>query len=336
MTRMKNPITSIIIPSYNCAPWLERAVESAYALGSQAVEVIVIDDGSTDETPALCANLKQQYPDLKVIRQTNGGLSAARNTGLDAATGEFVFLLDADDEAIVFNLELLKIFQGDILRMGVEEVLVDGSCRLRQQEHASASGAAFLQNGLMPGNWDFYIPSWAYIYRRSFIDSNHLRFPVGLIHEDMLFTIQALLAAQTVAATKTLAYRYIRRPGSITQQVTYASRRRRVMSVMRIVDALILLTNEHPEVDLWLWTSEVIDYGWNSGQVGDSRKLAWALFLAECRLFMQYRLWGRYRKRSDTKWRLRVALTRFLFLRNPHNMGSNRSDSGPNMGRLNG
>lgn len=330
------PFLSIIIPSYNCAPWLERAVGSAYALGSHEVEVIVVDDGSTDNTPTLCANLVQKYPTLRVTRQANGGLSAARNTGLDAATGEFVFLLDADDEAITFNLDLLKGFEGDILRIGVEEVLVDGSCRLRQQEHSSSSGAAFLQNGLMPGNWDFYIPSWAYIYRRSFINANNLRFPEGLIHEDMLFTIQALLAARTVAAISTLAYRYIRRPGSITQQPTFAARQRRVLSVMKIVDALILLTNAHPEVDLWLWTSDVIDYGWNAGLVGNSRKLAWVLFLAECRLFTKYRLWGHYRTRRDARWRLRVALTRVLFLRNPSNMGCSESESGSNLERLNG
>lgn len=330
------PLISFIIPSYNCCAWLARAVKSAFSLGGASTEVIVVDDGSTDNTPELCAELQAIFPTLRVIRRANGGLSAARNTGIDAAKGEFLFLLDADDEAIAFDLDELLRFDGDMLRIGVEEVLIDGRRRLRLQENPASSGTAYLHSGLQPGNYDFYIPSWAYIYRRSFVALNRLRFPEGLIHEDMLFTIQALLVARKVAATKTLAYRYIRRSGSITQQATYASRRRRVQSVMRIVDELIPLTNRHPEVDLWLWTSEVIDYGWNSGQVGDSRRLAWAPLLAECRLFLQYKWWGRYRQRRDVRWRLRVAFTRYLLLRNPNNMGGGGPDSGSSLERMNG
>jgi hypothetical protein len=240
---------------------------------------------------------------------------------MDAANGEFIFLLDADDELIPFDLSLLEQFEGDVLRVGVEEILIDGSRSLRLQRSVATSGSAFLAEGLRPDNYDFYIPSWAYVYRRSFIVANQLRFAEGLIHEDMLFTIQALLAARQVAATDVLAYRYIRRPGSITQQASYASRRRRVASVMVIARELTALTNAHPEVDLWLWTSGVIDYGWNSGQVADSRRLAWRLLVGECRFFLKYRLWGLYRSRSEVRWRLRVAATRFLFLRDPSSMG---------------
>jgi hypothetical protein len=220
---------------------------------------------------------------------------------MDAANGEFIFLLDADDELIPFDLSLLEQFEGDVLRVGVEEILIDGSRSLRLQRSVATS--------------------WAYVYRRSFIVANQLRFAEGLIHEDMLFTIQALLAARQVAATDVLAYRYIRRPGSITQQASYASRRRRVASEMVIARELTALTNAHPEVDLWLWTSGVIDYGWNSGQVADSRRLAWRLLVGECRFFLKYRLWGLYRSRSEVRWRLRVAATRFLFLRDPSSMG---------------
>lgn len=331
---MSSVLLSIIIPSFNCEVWLERAVSSAFFLGGEAAEIIVVDDGSTDHTPALCSELQAINPKLTVIRRANGGLSAARNTGIDAATGEFIFLLDADDEAIAFDLDILRNFNGDILRVGVEEILIDGSHKLRSQEIASLTGSDYLKLGLLPGDHDLYIPSWAYIYRRSFIAANQLRFGEGLIHEDMLFTIQALLAAKKMAATKELAYRYIRREGSITHQGTYPSRLRRVRSLARIASELTPLTNAHPDIDLWLWTSAVIDYGWSSGQVGDSRRLALTLLIAECRLLLHYKLWGRYRTRSDVRWRLRVALTRFLCLRDPRSSISSGSDSDSSMRRF--
>lgn len=333
---MNTFLLSIVIPSYNCEAWLARAVESAFILGREAVEVIVVDDGSTDHTQVLCNDLQARNPTLRVIWRANGGLSAARNTGIDAATGEFIFLLDADDEVSAFDLDVLRNFDGDMLRVGVEEVLIDGSHTLRIQEIASLTGSDYLQLGLQLGHHDLYIPSWAYIYRRSFIAANQLRFGEGLIHEDMLFTIQALLAAKKVVATKALAYRYIRREGSITHQGAYPSRRRRVHSLARIARELTPLVNAHAEIDLWRWTSTVIDYGWSSGQVGDSRRLAFTLLVAECRLFLHYKLWGRYRTRGDVRWRLRVALTRFLCLRDPRSGNSNGSDSGSSMRRFSG
>lgn len=310
MTGMRNPITSIIIPSYNCAPWLERAVESAYVLGSQVVEVIVIDDGSTDKTPALCAILKQQHPDLKVIRQPNGGLSAARNTGIDAATGTFIILLDADDELLPFDLAALATFDGDILRIGVEEVAVDGQLRHWREPATNLCGSAYLQQNLAAET--LYIPSCAYVYRRLFLKENQLRFTHGLIHEDMLFTIEALLKAKEVRSTEALLYRYFRREGSITLQNSFAASKRRIESLGRIANAILDLCNEHQNVDLWRWAAHVTDYAWSFAQASHSRRLAWQVLVMEWRLFAQYRVWGMYRTRRDVRWRLRKGLSSAL------------------------
>jgi len=89
---------SVVIPAYNYARYLGRAVRSAFAQRHPCAEVLVIDDGSTDETPALCAALQREFPALRSIRQQNAGLSAARNTGIRNAAHPFVAFLDADDE----------------------------------------------------------------------------------------------------------------------------------------------------------------------------------------------------------------------------------------------
>jgi glycosyltransferase involved in cell wall biosynthesis len=89
---------SVIIPAYNYVQFLERAVRSAFAQQYRPIEVIVVDDGSTDGTPTLCSQLQAEFSELRYIRQANAGLSAARNTGIASATLPFVAFLDADDE----------------------------------------------------------------------------------------------------------------------------------------------------------------------------------------------------------------------------------------------
>lgn len=89
---------STIIPAFNRGGVLPRAVESAYAqVGEFEADVIVVDDGSTDNTPAVCEALRQRFPNLCVIRQNNAGVSAARNAGIQVARGDFFHFLDSDD-----------------------------------------------------------------------------------------------------------------------------------------------------------------------------------------------------------------------------------------------
>ena len=95
---------SVIIPAYNAAHWLPRAIRSVLAQTHPATEVVVVDDGSTDDTAAVCAEFSR---DVKYVRRENGGLSAARNTGLAATSGEWFLSLDADDALYPQALEVL-------------------------------------------------------------------------------------------------------------------------------------------------------------------------------------------------------------------------------------
>ncbi len=92
---MSEAFVSVIIPCYNAA-----AVVSAFAQSHRPLEVICVDDGSTDATPDVLARLQEQYPTLRVIRQANGGALRARNTGMATATGTYVQFLDADGEIV--------------------------------------------------------------------------------------------------------------------------------------------------------------------------------------------------------------------------------------------
>ncbi len=89
---------TVVIPAYNYAGYLERAVRSALAQQHPPAEILIVDDGSADQTPDLGRRLAQESPSVRYIRQENAGLSAARNTGVNSATQRFVAFLDADDE----------------------------------------------------------------------------------------------------------------------------------------------------------------------------------------------------------------------------------------------
>lgn len=311
---MRNPIASIIIPSYNCAHLLQRSVDSAFLLGLDAVEVIVVDDGSTDNTPEICSQLLNAYPALKIVRRTNGGLSAARNTGIHQCTGTFVVLLDADDELIPFNLQLVIEANVNVLRIGVEDIAIDGTARIDVHSTSSLPGYKYLHDRLTAKDGiGLRIESWAYIYRRSFLLSERLEFPEGLLHEDTRFTIEALLKARAVAAIETPVYRYIRRAASIMGTQSYAMSQRRIASFSVIQESILALTNTHRDVDLWLWAEHLANVAWRYAVMERSRRLALAVLKMEWRLLAGYQLWGVYRTPREVRYRFRLAVEQVLF-----------------------
>lgn len=106
--RMSEILVSVVIPAYNYAKSLRRAAESVLAQLDERSELMVIDDGSTDDTPAVVAQLEQDYPGrFRALRQTNTGLAAVRNRGIDLTTGQYLVFLDADDEMVGDTLQRL-------------------------------------------------------------------------------------------------------------------------------------------------------------------------------------------------------------------------------------
>jgi len=103
---VSEPLTSIVVPTYNRAYCLPRTIDSALAQTNARIEIIVVDDGSKDDTPALVASRYGSDPRIRMIRQENGGVAVARNTGMQAAQGDYIALLDSDDIWMPWKLEL--------------------------------------------------------------------------------------------------------------------------------------------------------------------------------------------------------------------------------------
>ncbi len=88
---------SVVIPAYNCAGTLEGTVDSIRASGLTDLEIILIDDGSTDGTAEVCDGLVGRFPEVRCVHQSNEGVSAARNRGIDESEGEYIWFVDSDD-----------------------------------------------------------------------------------------------------------------------------------------------------------------------------------------------------------------------------------------------
>ena len=212
---------SVIVPCYNVEGYVERCIESLVHqdIDSNAYEVLLIDDGSTDGTGAICDRYATQYPQIKVIHQPNAGQGAARNTGLDHATGEYIFFVDSDDfiaeNCLKQLVNIAKANSLDVLTFNIQQVVDDKTVSALPMTNKPlnevnvVSGIDYLQtNGWLANVW------W-YIAKRSFIEDRHLRFPVGHMLEDISFTLELLLSANRIAKDDAVCYYYVQRPQSI-------------------------------------------------------------------------------------------------------------------------
>lgn len=214
-----NPLISIIVPIYNVEKYIRTCIESILAQTYRNVEVIIVNDGSTDQSLAVISDLICSHHNVKVINQKNQGVSVARNTGIDVATGKYITFVDPDD----------KIMPG----------FVSSLYQIADKTGADIVRGSFRDfNGNIPKDWvpDFNVPTncgtivldqllssnislvvWSSIYRLDFINSKHIRFTPGIVvNEDGDFTTRAYMLAKLVATSPEPNYAYrINRQGSV-------------------------------------------------------------------------------------------------------------------------
>jgi glycosyltransferase involved in cell wall biosynthesis len=211
---MTTPLLSLVVPVYNVAPYLPRCLESLAALTPPADEIIVVDDGSTDDCPHILAEFASRLPQMRVIRQENGGASIARNTGLDAARGTYLAFVDADDfvEPDAYA-EALRQAENERLDM----VLFNARYHFegRKPDHPVIddtvptkviTGCDWIRRRLTQDRLLHMV--WPHLYRRDFIEANQFRFVPRLLSEDVIWTTHVLLKAQRICYLPQIAYNY--------------------------------------------------------------------------------------------------------------------------------
>ncbi len=220
---MKAPLLSIVIPVYNVSDYVEKCIRSCYNqnISSNEYEVIIVNDGSKDDSLNICENLQKEFTDFKIISQPNKGLSGARNTGLKHASGTYVWFVDSDDwiekDCLQQIFEHLNNNKSDILWLG-HDVIHQGktiNSFIPIEEPLLVTGEELFLNHL---NNLFYI--WKFIYKRAFLNDNGLEFFEGVLYEDLEFTPRALLKAKSCLMIPDVFYHYLMRSGSIINNIS--------------------------------------------------------------------------------------------------------------------
>ncbi len=224
---------SIIIPMYNAVSSIERCLVSTQRqnIAKTDYEVIVINDGSTDNSLEVADRVASRYSNIKLYSQENGGLSRARNAGLDKAKGDYIFFLDSDDCIAENCLEKIiskcKEHNLDILRICAANV-IDGvpKRRFTLNEDKVVKGIEELRK------WVVACAPFS-ICRRAFLNKHDLRFFPGIFHEDNEFTPRVYYFAERVASINDIMYFVYQTPGSITRSV----------NVKKTLDMIIVIQN---------------------------------------------------------------------------------------------
>ena len=222
---------SFIIQVYKVEKYINECVDSILNQLNDACEVILVDDGSPDRSGVICDGYADRDSRVKVVHQKNGGLAAARNTGLDCARGEYIAFVDSDDyldgQCVSKILNWITLGGADICFMRAMKVFPDGKQQLLDDEMNAAelkegkeSALKYLsERSKYPGS------PCTKIFKRSLIEKNNFRFPDDRrVSEDLGFVLQCILRAESYDALP-IDYYYYRqaREGSITNRVTYKS-----------------------------------------------------------------------------------------------------------------
>ena len=216
---------SIVVPVYNIADYLHYAIDSLLKQTYQNFEVILVNDGSTDDSPQLCEDYAQKYENIHVFHKENGGLSEARNFGVSKASSDWIFFLDPDDYLEDYTLELIvKIHEehhADLISTSKYNDYT--SYRLEESDYKGL--APITKEKALEAMLDdkfATVSACAKLYHKSILEA--VPFPVGKIYEDFYVVGQHLALADKIIISPLETYNYYRREGSIVRS-TFTEKR---------------------------------------------------------------------------------------------------------------
>ncbi|WP_392552404.1 glycosyltransferase [Orbus wheelerorum] len=211
-------ILSVIVPVYNTEKFLERCLDSIVNQSLADIEIICVNDGSTDNSLVILEEYSKNHPQIKIINQTNAGMSSARNTGLENATSEYITFVDSDDYLDLNTYkecyDILMNYSIDLLCFGAEVISESAPIRDSDIEYyrLKYDGLIELNNSI---RMNIDVCAWDKIYKKSIIDKYSINFPEGLWVEDIVFFWKYIAVSKSAYFLNKLFYKYIRRENSI-------------------------------------------------------------------------------------------------------------------------
>ncbi len=199
---------SVIIPVYNTEHYLDATIQCIRQQTLRDIQIIVVDDGSTDRSPEIAESHAAQDPRIRIVAQPNQGQAVARNTGLGAATGEYIYFMDSDDlldaDALEKCVEKCDADKLDFVFFDADMIIEQGAVWDLGFDYVRTTG---LQDRVYDGTemldiqyneWRFRAQPCLMLIERTFLMRSGLRFYPGIIHEDELFTTMIYLFAERV------------------------------------------------------------------------------------------------------------------------------------------
>ena len=240
---------SIIIPVYNVAAYLPQTIESVLDQTWEDFELILVDDGSGDGSGIICDEYAARDSRIRVIHQENAGVSAARNAGVAAATGEFIGFVDSDD---IIERDMYQVLLSHAEQHGTQIAQCQhdrASTRNgleRSRELTVLDGPSFVRRifTFKSGEYTNQVSLCTKVFRRELFDG--IVFPVGRVYEDEQETYKACLKAERIVETPDILYHYICRQNSI---ITGVSARKMLQKQLALLDRLNYLPARLPDME---------------------------------------------------------------------------------------
>lgn len=242
----KEKLISVIIPVYNVQEYLIKCIESVINQTYENLEIIIVDDGSTDKSTEICNKVKKNDSRIRVIHKENGGLSDARNVGIDNANGEYISFIDSDDYVDNNYIELLynaiKQYDADMSiashRVIYEKNIIDRSTG----KEFCAEPIEILKMLLYDNGID--TSAWGKLYKKSLF--NEIRFPKGRFFEDSATTYMLIDKSKKIGVCSKPIYNYVIRNNSISNETFSEKKMDLIVSTEEMTN---YIKNKYPELE---------------------------------------------------------------------------------------
>ena len=243
-------LISVIVPIYKVEPYLRRCVDSILAQTYQNLEIILVNDGSPDNCPAICDEFAKKDARIKVIHKVNGGLSDARNVGMTAANGDFLMFVDSDDwlekSAIECLYQLLLSSNAQIAIGGMQRVEDQTNKILKSDFDGIKNIVSMTSSQAMEEFFRNGCAAWGRLYHRNI--HSEIEFPDGEINEDEAIVLLLLDRCNIVVQTNEVVYNYRCRAESIT---TSTFSEKKLAWYQHCKDNLAWVQQHHPELTVF-------------------------------------------------------------------------------------
>lgn len=242
MPNKEKPLISVIVPIYKVEKYLNKCVKSIINQTYKNLEIILVDDGSPDNCGKICDKLAERDDRIRIIHKKNGGLSSARNAGIEIANGEYIGFVDSDDyikeDMYEILLNLIKKYDADVSICNLYDV-IDGNECIRNKENGirEYSRLDILKEVLLDKNIQSY--AWNKLYEKELFDE--IKYPIRKKYEDIGTTFYVFEKCNKIVVTSEPEYYYLKRSDSLVNNVTEST----VLDYTEIIIQRYLYTKEN-------------------------------------------------------------------------------------------